>query len=52
MEDSSPTMKESTPIKERWLVKMFSPPSINKVSHEGSSHFYTGDLDRLESKFC
>ena len=52
MEASSPTMKESTPIKERWLVKMFSPPSINKVSHQSISPFYTGNHDQLESNFC
>ena len=40
----TPRKREFTPIRERWLVKMFSPPSIDKVGHAANAHFY-GECD-------
>ena len=37
--------REMTPVRDRWLVKMFSPPSINKVGHAMDPNFY--DLKEL-----
>jgi len=29
----SKNKKEKTPVRDRWLIKMFSPPSISKISN-------------------
>ena len=30
---------EKTPVRDRWLVKMFSPPSIGKIGHAVDANF-------------